>query len=649
MKIKLLRPYKSLKTFEDITLPDFTIITGTNGAGKSQLLKALEEGSLSIEGVAHNQHNRVIRLFDATTLIPADTGVFSSFQSKQEKESAWNGISHLINSVRSGVEAHILQWPALSNLELRHLALLKVSDLHRLGIPAGEAETVYQSIHDNLRSHSQNIAAQFNAQNPGVHQRLIERLTASCDVPLVAFDINVFYENYPMAWQPVDLFQQSFARLFSEYQATFLANEVKAYRRDVRGAEVPVLTDFEFVEKYGSPPWNFLNDILEAASLSFRINQPDEFEERPYEPILTDLVTGSQVRFNDLSSGERILMSFALCLYYTRDSREGVNYPQVLLFDEIDAPLHPSMTKSLIDTIQKVLISERNIKVIMTTHSPSTVALSPEEAIFIMTKGGVSRLKKTNKDAALSLLMAGVPSISISYENRRQVFVESHLDVQYYDQILRKIKSMLHPEVSLSFIASSDSKIGGCDHVKDIVEQLSRHGNPTIRGLIDWDTTNQPKDKVLVLGHNSRYSIENYILDPLLVAMLLFQDKSVERIEIGMEEHEVGADILKFNQSRLQGVVDYITTNIFSDASDFDQTKVRCEYLSGQFVFLPKSFLLMQGHGLEDLLKCKFGSLKRYHKTGGLKEAILKRVVDEYPLLIPNDLVNIFRALQEPI
>jgi ABC-type cobalamin/Fe3+-siderophores transport system ATPase subunit len=649
MKLKLLRPYKSLKTFEDIDLPDFTVITGTNGAGKSQLLKALEEGSLLIEGIAHNSQNRAIRLFDATTLIPMDTGVFSSFQSKQEKESAWNGIFNLINNVKSGIEAHILQWPELSKLELRRLALLKASDLHGLGIPLDQVETVYHSIHSNLIAHSQNIAAQFSSHNPGAHHRLIEKLTASCEVPLVAFDIDLFYEHYPMAWQPVDLFQQSFARLFAEYQAAFFANEFKAYRRDVRGAKVPVLTDLEFVEKHGSPPWDFLNDILETANLSFRINQPNEFEERPYEPILTDLITNSQVRFNDLSSGERILMSFALCLYYTRSSRDGIDYPQVLLFDEIDAPLHPSMTKSLIDTIQKVLIDERNIKVIMTTHSPSTVALSPEDAIFIMTKGGVTRLKKTNKDVALSLLMAGVPSISISYENRRQIFVESHLDVQYYDQILRKIKSTLNPAVSLSFIASSNSKIGGCNHVKDIVEQLSRHGNSTIRGLIDWDTTNQPSDKVLVLGHNTRYSIENYILDPLLVAMLLFQDKSLGRIELGMEESEVGADILKMNQSRLQYIVDYIIATVTDELSDFDDAKVRCEYLGGQFVFLPKSFLIIQGHGLEDLLKSKFDSLKRYHRTGGLKDTILKRVVDEYPSLIPVDLVNIFRELQEPV
>jgi hypothetical protein len=207
----------------------------------------------------------------------------------------------------------------------------------------------------------------------------------------------------------------------------------------------------------------------------------------------------------------------------------------------------------------------------------------------------------------------------------------------------------LHPEISLSFIASSNSKIGGCAHVKDVVRQLSIHGNPTIRGLIDWDTTNHPNDKVVVLGHNRRYSIENYILDPLLIAMLLFQDKSIARSELGMEEHEGSADILKMTQPRLQRITDYIVYSILPNASGDEVKKIKCEYLDGQFVFLPEPFILMQGHELEELLKSKLDGLKRYHRANDLKTAILKRVVDEFPSLIPICLLEAFKNLQEPI
>ncbi len=650
MKLSLLRPYKSLKTFENIDLPDFTIITGTNGAGKSQLLKALDDGAMVIEGVAHSQHTRLIRLFDTTTLIPTDTGAFSSTQSKQERDGAWEHLRSLIENSRPSLEANLLQWPKLAALSLREIAALKPSDLLNYDIPQEHIDTTHKSINDNLINHSQSIENQFSSSHPGVNSRLINKIKLNCSTPLAAFDADLFYEHCPTTWQPVEIFQQSFARLFSDYQSTYQANVIKAYRRDMRGESISALTDEEFFDKHGTPPWEFLNNILETANLSFRINKPDDFQDRPYEPILTDLVTSAKVKFNDLSSGERVLMSFALCLYYTNDSSNIVNYPQILLFDEIDAPLHPSMTKSLLDTIQKVLVNERNIKVIMTTHSPSTVALSPETAIYTMTKGGSTRIKKTHKDSALSLLMSGVPTISITYENRRQIFVESHLDVQYYDLILKKIKPYLHPAISLSFIASSESKIGGCDHVKDIVAQLSTHGNQTIRGLIDWDTRNQQNEKIIVLGQNIRYSIENYILDPLLVAILLFQDKTVSRADLGLDDSEGCADILRIDQPRLQRIVDYIINTILPDEGRGNETeKIKCEYIGGQFVHLPKSFMQMQGHDLEDLIKSKFEGLRRYHRTNDLKLAILKRVIDEYPTLIPSCLPEAFRKLQEPI
>lgn len=650
MKLSLVRPYKSLRAFDSIDLPDFTVITGTNGAGKSQLLNALFDGAIAVEDVAHNpQHNRLIRLFDASTLVPADTGAFSGYQSKQEQSAIWQQFSNLMVAHKQPLDQYLSQFPLLAKLDMKALSRLMPDDLLGYGIDEGQAEAVYDGLQNQITGYSNNFAAQFGAQSPATYPMLLERLTKGSSLPLIAYDIDTFYDNYPMSWQPVDMFQQSFARIFSDYQSKYSENIVRLYRRDLRQESIPALTDDEFCKKYGNPPWDFLNDILQAAGLSFRINKPHDFEDRPYEPILTDTVTDAKVKFNDLSSGERILMSFALCLYYTKDAESKINYPVILLFDEIDAPLHPSMTKSLLDTIQNVLISERKIKVVMTTHSPSTVALAPDESVYVMTKDGASRLRKTSKDVALSLLMSGVPSISISYENRRQVFVESHLDVVYYDFILKKLRAKIHPAVSLSFIASSKSKIGGCAHVKDIVSQLAVHGSSTIRGLVDWDTRNEPDANVVVLGYGARYSIENYILDPLLIAMLLFQDKSVDRETLGMEEHEGSADVLKMPNERLQVLVNYVVNVAMADAVDASMDPVKCEYANGRAVQIPKGYLLMQGHSLEELLKAKFDGLKRYHKSDGLKMAILQRIVDEFPSLLPNCLIEAMRSLQQPI
>ena len=115
-----------------------------------------------------------------------------------------------------------------------------------------------------------------------------------------------------------------------------------------------------------------------------------------------------------------------------------------------------------------------------------------------------------------------------------------------------------------------------------------------------------------------------------------------------MEEHESSTDILKMDQPRLQQIVDYIIEKISNGEPDFDHTKIKCEYLSGQFAYLPKSFLVMQGHKLEELIKSKLDGLKRYHKADELKTTILKRVIDEHPTLIPTCIVDAFKELQMP-
>ena len=69
------------------------------------------------------------------------------------------------------------------------------------------------------------------------------------------------------------------------------------------------------------------------------------------------------------------------------------------------------MAKSLINTIQKVLVEGQKIAVILTTHSPSTVALAPDASLYEMDPTG-PRVNKISKSKALSLLTSGVPTLA---------------------------------------------------------------------------------------------------------------------------------------------------------------------------------------------------------------------------------------------
>jgi ABC-type multidrug transport system ATPase subunit len=417
---------------------------------------------------------------------------------------------------------------------------MTTEDLIQTGSIPEQAQQILQSIQNLDLNFTQNLLAQYGDIN---RQNLINRIKEKSKIPLLAFEEEDFFDNFPIGWQPIDIFQQSFGRLFSEYQKNFINNSLKELANS-KGKSIKFLSHEDFISNYGNPPWDFLNSILEKANLDFRINQPDEFDiDRQYEPILTNQVRNTRIKFADLSSGEKILMSFALCLYYAEDRRQLVNYPRVLLFDEIDAPLHPSMTQSLLATIQEILIRQHGIKVILTTHSPSTVALSPEESIYAMTKDEQQRLKKVTKDKALSILTSGVPTLSINYENRRQVFVESEYDARFYEIIYNKIKDDLVPEVSLNFISSGLKDSGSCEQVKEIVRKLRDGGSKTVYGIIDWDGQNCGNQYIKVLGKECRHSIENYILDPLLVATFLFREKWIDRSDIGLNDNETYSNL----------------------------------------------------------------------------------------------------------
>lgn len=84
MKLTFVKPYKSIISFPEIELEDFVILTGVNGAGKTHLVEAIENGSVQIDNITVNNQTRPIRLFNWTNLVPNDTGAFAPYQITQE-------------------------------------------------------------------------------------------------------------------------------------------------------------------------------------------------------------------------------------------------------------------------------------------------------------------------------------------------------------------------------------------------------------------------------------------------------------------------------------------------------------------------------------------------------------------------------------
>ena len=605
MHLKLNAKFKSLGPFE-VELPNFVILTGLNGAGKTQLLTAISQGQMKI--FDNNVELGPIKYVTSLSLAPNESTVITREQLNSVVQTLWQQFQqYLQNKVNN--------------------ATFRLDDI-------------------------------FGANS--VQSKIIGKISTNSKKPLDDLDADDFFNHYPLqdGLGQTDVFYQNFSSLFKRYQDKLDENEYKQFRNEHKGnKQISFLSKEEFLTNYGEAPWDFVNKIISGAKLDYYINSPEQSNrDAPFELKLVNKFDQTQIRFGDLSSGEKVLMSLALALY---NSNFDIEFPRVLLMDEPDASLHPSMSKQFIEVIQNVFVFEKGVKVIMTTHSPSTVALAPEEAIFIVNKIG-QRIDKVSKDKALKILTSGVPSFSVNYENRRQVFVESPNDVSFYESLYQKASSHLAPEISLSFISSGDSrtdkngiKISNCDQVINITDVLRKAGNNLVWGIIDWDTKNQENDYVKVLGGGNRYSIESYILDPVLVSALLLREKIVSRADLHLDANDNYTDFKSFNVTKLQFISDFLVEKVFlqlntDEAEAIDKSKYNTILANSTHIEVPKWYLHYQGHKLEELLIKAFPQLNgiKKGKEEALKLEILKKVIDDLPELISIDVIEIFKKLQ---
>ena len=85
MQLQFKQAYKSINKFpNNIKLPDFTVITGVNGSGKSHLLESIENGSMQIDDIKVDQNKSTIRLFNWHNLVPKDSEELSNYQRLRE-------------------------------------------------------------------------------------------------------------------------------------------------------------------------------------------------------------------------------------------------------------------------------------------------------------------------------------------------------------------------------------------------------------------------------------------------------------------------------------------------------------------------------------------------------------------------------------
>ncbi len=644
--------YKSIKSLPSIDLPPFVVLTGRNGSGKTHLLEALREGKVNSSLVGNVQTDVI--LYDWNSIIPKDTGVFHTHQHLTQRSNWFTQIRHHQEQILPNIQQQMIALGVpeeyCSSLhKVQHLSKTKISEF----CADEDVNRIHEQIKQILKKNGQQVYSQTH-QHIGDEnwRKIVPEVVNERPELFLETSESTFFRDKTLLWGEVDPFQQAFGRLFSTYRDLIHQND-RLQKYPPADSELVYLDTAQFTAEHGEPPWDFVNKILEICELDFRVNSPPLHETSSFEPKLNKLSSDVEMRFGDLSSGEKVLMSFALCLYNASDARQKKRFPRLLLLDEIDAPLHPSMVVSLLNTIQRVLVDDKGISVILTTHSPSTVALASEDSLYEMNPDG-PRIEKCQKGRALSILTAGVPTLSISFEGRRQVFVESKTDAGIYEKLYQSFKAELDSARSLSFIEvghkteSGGEANAGCVQVQRIVSSLSENGNESVFGLVDWDGNAEESTRVKVLSPSIRNGLETAIFDPAIVAAAVIRENINFSVQKGIaEQGETYMNVSSWETSRWQRAIDRVQELVIGPRKP-NTENLEVTYLNSMALGVRKDYLHLDDHALEDAIVSAFGFfIPKNNRAGGLMSHFVDTVLRDIPDILPNDIRQTFLRLLE--
>lgn len=395
----------------------------------------------------------------------------------------------------------------------------------------------------------------------------------------------------------------------------------------------------KFQEQNGEAPWDVFNKMMKIAGLSFSVKAPKTFDK---ESIHLYDSQERIIEWRNLSSGEKVLIQLACWLLYKTFSSEA--FPTLLLLDEPDASLHPAMIHNLLSVLNDSIVKELGIRVIITTHSPTTVALAPASSLFELKKNPTD-IASISKEDAIQILSDGLIMVGV---NTRYVFVEGKSDPDFYErQYTSDVRRRtLGKYPSLAFTPVSTGNPGGVEELKKTISRLNATPlGDRVRGVIDLDGGNEETDNINVL---SRYAIENYIFDPLIIALSLVHQGNHGIIE-SLRHLQAGDSISLLKDSNLVQLAVNEICKIISDNKhgeihlDKELAQTRIIFGNGEELeyLIPKWYVMTSKDNLRSKLL--------YSQTSPLRDLIQKNdclLVMDVTSLVFDDMHQIFNRLK---
>ncbi|MCI5127416.1 MAG: ATP-binding protein [Candidatus Electrothrix sp. AUS3] len=329
-------PHLSITELAQTELPSFTVLTGVNGSGKSHLLSAITNQSIRIQGI---EQPRII-LFNYATFKLDNEPVLNSHQLTSEKEAAWQFYQQVKNNawhVQFGEDYETIKQECINS----NLPFWEVTD----------------SRIEPYRQHLENWFSQAKLKNTQQAQGIYS-MAKRLPYSISGIEHDVFLSLYKPFVVKNDFLPNQLGRVFWDYYIKYQQNQLHEFQNDKYGTSYPFLSEDEFIRKHGEKPWNVVNRILEKFNtVTYRVNSPEgedifgNFQLKLYHTEKEKL----QIDFSSLSSGEQVLMALVASVY--KASTDNL-FPDILLLDEVDASLHPSMMKNMLEVIDDVFLRQ---------------------------------------------------------------------------------------------------------------------------------------------------------------------------------------------------------------------------------------------------------------------------------------------------
>jgi predicted ATPase len=409
MELRFSREYLSIDSFDPITLPDLTILTGTNGAGKSHLLRALKDGAISIDGM----NTSGIALFNSQTFQLRSEDYVTHVSASQFRRQCWKMVTSDARSSDAvfrdvGDSLRSLS-SKLSNIsqkcEVAGTSLWSITEASALDLGAGDDyptlkdfRNTFDAIQQDYRGDQETLAA-------------IVSLQRRSSKPIFLMTEREFLDSIRPESGNEHVLAQQFSKIFVDYHSKLISNEIAGFYNSRDSGGRPAITEQEFLKRHGAPPWEVVNRILsEFTTVHLRMTFPKSHDQsEPFQASIVHLDRPEHVcSFDDLSSGEKTILALVATVYRLQNQVESL---KLVLLDEIDSSLHPTMIKNMYQVVNEIVTS-RGIKAIIVTHSPTTVALAPENSLFIMDRRGASRIRRIGNAEAVDVLTEGFATLA---------------------------------------------------------------------------------------------------------------------------------------------------------------------------------------------------------------------------------------------